>query len=85
MKEFKHIIKDPLGIHARPASLLVKEAGKFTSDISIETGGKIADAKKIFAVMGLGAKVGSELVVQCTGEDEETASAELENFFKANL
>ena len=73
MKEFSYIIKDKLGIHARPAGLLVKEAGKYNSSITIMTKGKRADAKKIFSVMSLSAKMGDELKVSVFGSDENLA------------
>ena len=44
MKEFKYTIKDELGIHARPAGLLVKEAAAFPCKVAIEKGGKEVDA-----------------------------------------
>ena len=53
MKEFKYVIKDEQGIHARPAGLFVKEAATFPCKVTIEKDGKEADAKRIFAVMGL--------------------------------
>lgn len=46
MKEFKYTIKDELGIHARPAGLLVKEAAAFPCKVTIEKGGKEVDAKE---------------------------------------
>ena len=51
MKEFKYTIKDELGIHARPAGLLVKEAAAFPCKVAIEKGGKEVDAKRILGVM----------------------------------
>ena len=54
MKEFNYHVTDPVGIHARPAGLLVKEAAKFKSNISLTKEGKTVDAKKIMAVMALG-------------------------------
>ena len=51
MKEFHYVIKDKLGIHARPAGLLVKEAMKFQAAIVIKKDEKEADAKRIFSVM----------------------------------
>ena len=54
MKTFNYVIKDELGIHARPAGLLVKEAAKFQSAVKIAKDGKEVDAKRIFGVMGLG-------------------------------
>ena len=52
MTEFTYAIKDPNGIHARPAGMLVKECAKYNCSITIDGNGKTADAKKIFAVMG---------------------------------
>ena len=85
VKEFKYIITDAEGIHARPAGELVKEAKKFASGVKITKGDKTADAKKIFGLMGLGVKQGEEIQVQIEGEDEEQAAAALEAFLKANL
>lgn len=85
MKEFNYIIKDEIGIHARPAGLLVKTAGKFSSAVKIKCGEKTADAKKLFAVMGLGAKCGSEITVTAEGADEDVAINELKSFLESNL
>lgn len=56
MEKFTYVITDPAGIHARPAGLLVKEAGKFTSKLTISKGAKKGDLKRIFGVMALGVK-----------------------------
>ena len=85
MKEFQYVLTDREGIHARPAGLLVKKANEFQSEIKIERGGKSADAKRIFAVMGLAAKCGNTLNVKVEGQDEDEAAKALEEFFKANL
>ena len=85
MKTFNYVIKDELGIHARPAGLLVKEAAKFQSTVKIGKDGKEADAKRIFGVMGLGVKCGQEVTVSADGADEAEAIAALEAFFNANL
>lgn len=85
MKEFRYVITDPEGIHARPAGLLVKQASAFQSEVKIGKGEKTADAKRIFGVMGLGVKAGEEIVMTADGEDEEAAIAELEKFFNENL
>ena len=85
MKEFKYVITDPEGIHARPAGMLVKEAAGYQSAVTIAKGEKSADAKRIFGVMGLGVKTGEEITVTVEGADEDTAAAELETFFKENL
>lgn len=85
MKEVKYVITDELGIHARPAGLLVKEAAKFQSDIKIKKGEKEADAKRIFGIMGLAAKKDDEIVLTADGADEADAITAIEEFLKANL
>ena len=72
MKEFKYVIKDEQGIHARPAGLFVKD-------------GKEADAKRIFAVMGLAVKCGQEITLKTDGENEEEAMNKLSAFLEENL
>lgn len=85
MKSFSYEIKDELGIHARPAGSLVKEAGKFQSDIKIKKGDKTADAKRLFSVMSLAVKHGEKIVITAEGSDEESAITAIELFVKGNL
>lgn len=85
MKEFTYVIKDEIGIHARPAGMLAKLAKSFTSKVTLTANGKSVDASKLMAVMGLGAKHGTEVVLQAEGADEEAAIAKLEEFMTTNL
>ena len=85
MKEFKHVINDPMGLHARPASMVVKACGAYASKVTITAPTGTADAKRLMAVMRLGAKQGMELTVAVDGADEEKAAAELQAFLAANL
>ena len=85
MREFSWEIRDENGIHARPAGLLVKEASKFQSDITIIKEEKEADGKKLFGVMGLGIKRDDKIVVRISGADEEDAETALKKFFEENL
>ncbi len=85
MKEFKYIITDSEGIHARPAGILVKKASGFDCAVRLIKDGKEVDAKRIMSVMTLGVKSGTEITVRCDGEGEDAAIAELEDFFKENL
>lgn len=85
MKTLKYTIKDQLGIHARPAGALVKEAGKYKSEIKISKGEKTADLKKLFSLMGLNVKNNDEITVTAEGEDENEAILGIENFLKNNL
>ncbi len=85
MKEFNYVIKDEIGIHARPAGLLAKEAKAFNSKITVEANGKDAEATKLMAVMGLGVKQGTNITVSAQGEDEEAAIKKMKEFFGKNL
>ena len=85
MKTFTYTIKDDLGIHARPAGLLVKTAKNFNSEITIAKDGKSVNALKLLALMGLGVKCGDTITVTVSGEDEESAASAMEEFFKSNL
>jgi phosphocarrier protein HPr len=85
MKNFEYVIKDELGIHARPAGLIVKEASKFSSSIIIQKGDKSSDAKRLFALMSLGARNADTISVSIDGEDEEAAYEEMKQLFEANL
>lgn len=85
MKQFEYVIKDELGIHARPAGMLVKEAAKFQSSVKIDKNGKSADAKRLFAIMSLAVKNGDTVKVIVEGSDEAAAADAMQAFFKANL
>lgn len=85
MKTFKYTITDPLGMHARPTGLFVKEASSYESSIKISKGEKTVDAKKIFGVMGLAVKNGDIITIDIEGADEETAAQNLEAFVKETL
>lgn len=85
MVKFNHVIKDELGLHARPAGLLVKEVKQYQSKITIEKDGKSADASRLIAVMGLGAKCGNTLSITVEGDDEAVAGPAVQKFLKENL
>lgn len=85
MREFRYIVTDPEGIHARPAGELVKIAKGFASDITIAKNGKAMDCKKIFGIMSLAVKKDEEIVFAVEGEDEEAAFEAVTGFVKKNL
>ena len=85
MRNFQYMIKDEVGIHARPAGLLAKEAKKYESKITLTKDGKSAEATKLMAVMGLGVKCGQTVDVSVEGADEEIACEAVKTFFEANL
>ncbi len=85
MKEFKHVINDPLGLHARPAGMLVKAVAPYASKITVTAPTGTADAKRLMGIMRLAAKQGMELTISVEGPDEEKAATELQAFLAANL
>ena len=85
MKEFRYVITDEQGIHARPAGLFVKEAAACECNVTISKEGKEVDAKRILGVMGLGVKKGQEIVLKTEGADEDAAMEKLSAFLKENL
>lgn len=85
MEQFQYQITDKIGIHARPAGLLVKEASKYKSTIWIACNEKKGDAKSIFGIMGLGAAQGDMITVTVEGDDEKSAAAGILEFMQNNL
>ncbi len=85
MQKFSYVIKDEVGIHARPAGLLVKEAKKYESKIQIVKDAKSVEASKLMALMGLGVKCGDTVEVVVEGSDEDAAFEGIQTFFENNL
>lgn len=82
---FTFTVKDEVGLHARPAGLLVKEAAKCSSKVTIRKGEKSGDAKRIFNIMGLAIKCGEEVEMVVEGDKEQEEAAALEAFVKENI
>lgn len=70
------------GIHARPATLLVQTASKFSSDINLEYKGKSVNLKSIMGVMSLGVGQGSDVTITVEGSDEKEAIEAIEETIK---
>ena len=85
MKSFEFTVKDELGIHARPAGMLTKEAKKYKSTILLKKGDKEVNVLKLMALMGLGVKCGDTVTITVEGEDEETCAPVIEAFFNENF
>ena len=82
---FIYTIKDPVGLHARPAGALVKLVKQYKSAVSLSTGDKTVNAGNIMAVMSLGATNGMKVRIEATGEDSSEALTALREFFCAEL
>ena len=85
MISFEYVIKEPVGIHARPAGMLNKEAKKYQSAIMIHRGEKSANVLRLMAVMQLGVKCGETVKVTIEGADEDVVAPIIEEFLKANF
>ncbi len=79
MKQLKFVVADPAGLHARPASVLVKEASRFQSDIKINANGKMGNMKSILGIMSLGIQNGQAVEINVEGSDEIDAAVAIEN------
>jgi len=71
------VVKNATGLHARPATLLVKKASSFKSDVSIEFNGRKANVKSLIGVLSLGVTKNSSVKVIASGDDESLAVEEI--------
>ena len=81
----KVIIKNPTGLHLRPAGILCKEAMNFKSLITFQYRGNTANAKSVLSVLGACIKCGDEIELVCEGEDEEKGLAYLVQMIEDGL
>ncbi|NLC66556.1 MAG: HPr family phosphocarrier protein [Clostridium sp.] len=77
------IVNNPTGLHARPATLLVKKASSFKSNVEVEYNGKKANVKSLIGVLSLGVTSGAKITVIADGEDEEVALEEVANLIES--
>lgn len=85
MKCFTYTVTNPVGIHARPAGLLVKAAKALDSAVTVECGGRSASAGKLIALMALGIKAGDTVNIMVEGGDEEAGLQVMKQFFQTYL
>lgn len=71
----KIVIKNPTGLHLRPAGVLCNEAVKYKSRVYFKYGDNEANAKSVLSVLGACIRSGTELEFICEGEDEDAAMA----------
>ena len=81
----KIVIKNKLGLHARPAALFVQISNKFESDISVKRGSKEVNGKSIMGILMLAAGKGTAVILKIEGEDAHTAMTELEKVLSGEL
>lgn len=79
------VIGSRAGLHARPATLVVKEAARFQSQIELVTPGRTASLKSLIGVMSLGLKQGAGVVLRASGADEAEAVEALASLLERDL
>lgn len=86
MKSFTYTITDPVGIHARPAGLLVKAAKEFPkTDILLIKDDNTIKCTQMIKLMGMGIKAGDTVTISVDGLQEDEALAAMQKFFQENL
>ena len=83
MKQVTVTVIDPVGLHARPATVAVNAARKFKSDVNVAFKGREVNMKSIMGVMSLGIPTQSEITISATGDDEEAAIEAIEEVLRA--
>ncbi len=81
----KVVIKNPTGLHLRPAGILCKEAMQFRSLITFKVKDTTANAKSVLSVLGACVKCGDEIELVCEGDDEVAALEALVNAIDTGL
>ncbi|HAW13487.1 MAG: HPr family phosphocarrier protein [Bulleidia sp.] len=82
MKQISVTVIDPVGLHARPATVAVNAASKFKCEVKVAYKGRTVNMKSIMGVMSLGIPTQSEITVSCEGEDEEVAVKTIEDVLR---
>lgn len=77
------VIKNKIGLHARPAALFVQKASRFASDIYIKKDTKEINGKSIMGIMALGVSCGDEITLEVSGDDEVEAMQVLVSFLES--
>ena len=88
MQVVRELVRNEVGLHARPASVFVQSASKFRSGITIrniKSGGQPVNAKSILHVLTLGVGQGDEIELLIDGEDEADAAATLRQLFVSDF
>ena len=83
MKQISVTVIDPVGLHARPATVAVNAASKFKCEVKVAYKGRTVNMKSNMGVMSLGIPTQSEITVSCEGEDEDVAVKTIEDVLRA--
>ena len=73
MYEQKVTLSNEIGLHARPASIFIRQAVQFPCDITVDKDGRSYNAKSIMSVLSMSASKGDEITIRAEGDSEEEA------------
>ena len=82
MKQITVLVVDPVGLHARPATVAVNAASKFKCEVKVSFKGRSVNMKSIMGVMSLGIPTQSEITITCEGDDEVVAISTIEEVLR---
>lgn len=85
MQQFKHMIKSPEGLHARPAMGLMQKAKAYKSSVTVKYNRKTANAKNVFHLFNLAAGKGAEIIIEIEGIDEVEAYKAIKKYCDGNI
>lgn len=85
MQSMSLVIRNKVGLHARPAALFVQAASAHQSVVTVSKDGKSGNAKSILAILGLGIQQGAEITISAEGADEQEAIAALRKLIEENF
>ncbi|XZE45832.1 HPr family phosphocarrier protein [Pirellulaceae bacterium SH467] len=79
------VVKNPEGLHMRPADKLVRTAASFQCQIELERAGQVADCRSILSLLTLAATQGSELILRAQGPDADQAVQAISQLFESQF
>ena len=83
MVSFDYVIKDPMGLHARPVGVMVKAAALYkATKVTISHNGESADGRRMFAILGLQVKQGDTITVSAEGDNEQELADNIRGVFQ---
>lgn len=85
MKQFKFTLENEHGLHARPASMFVKKASEFNSEVFLIKNGNKFNCKSVMGILKMGASKGDSLTLEVNGEDQDKALLSLKEMIEAGF
>lgn len=78
-------IKNPVGLHLKPANMLANKTRRYVSQVYLSKGASRINAKSVLGILGMGVYQGDDIILECFGEDEERAIEEIARFIEEEI